>query len=92
MNGVAEDFFSRNSVYDNNGNFNLLNDEGELIEPLAVYDYDYRSYLQTIINNQNNLFSQVEYSNKLINECFTFISFVLIVSFLYTFIKNIIRK
>lgn len=51
----------------------------------AYYDYDYRSYLQTIINNQ-------EKQASLNNLGFTYLIFILTVAFMYLFIKNLIRK
>lgn len=68
---------------------------------LSSYGYDgyYAMQLDTIINNQNVLINNsnsfIENQNKtfnLLNEGFTFISFLFVVYFLYIFIKNMIRK
>lgn len=78
----------------NNENFsnNNIIDNTYIIDnatSLAAYDYyDYTEVverLDNIIDNQNKSFN-------LINEGFTFISFLVIIYFLYIFIKNMIRK
>lgn len=64
---------------------------GEL-EAQADYYYDYRNYLQTIINNQNTQISILQDTQKLANEGFTFISFILCIAGTYMLVKNFIRK
>lgn len=61
------------------------------LEPLA-YDYDYRSYCQTIINNQNKIIDNQEKSFNMINEFNTFMVFFLAIIFVYQLFKNFIRK
>lgn len=63
---------------------NIINDVSG-IETQVYYDYDYRNYLQTIINNQ-------EMQIKVLNEGFTFISFLLCIAGTYMLFKNFIRK
>ena len=68
-----ENLISDNIIFDNS--------EMSSLEPQAVYDYDYRTYLQTIINNQNSSF------NKL-----TSTIWFLAIVFAYLIFKNFIRK
>lgn len=63
------------------------------------YYYYYSKQLDTIIQNQNTLINNsniiIENQTKtfnLINEGFTFLSFLCVIYFLYIFIKNMIRK
>lgn len=67
----------------------------------SAYDdyYYYSKQLDTIIQNQNTLINNsniiIENQTKtfnLINEGFTFLSFLCVIYFLYIFIKNMIRK
>lgn len=70
------------------------------IQANAYDDYYYYSrQLDTIIQNQNTLINNsntiIENQAKtfnLINEGFTFLSFLCVIYFLYIFIKNMIRK
>ena len=68
------------------------NSEVSSIDPQAVYDYDYRSYLQTIINNQNKIIDNQDKSFSMINEFNTFMVFFLAIIFVYELFKNFIRK
>lgn len=81
-----------------------MNEINEIKEDTAVlssYDdyYYYSRQLDTIIQNQNTLINnsntvienQIKISN-LVNEGFTFLSFLCVIYFLYIFIKNMIRK
>lgn len=64
----------------------------EEISPQADYYYDYRGYLQTIVNNQNTQNTYLDNFYKLVNEGFTFFTFFLAIIFTYCFVKNMIRK
>lgn len=79
----------------------MNNEVNELLEnsieedtsTLAYNDYCYYSkQLDTIINNQNTIIQNQTKSFDLINQGFTFLSFLCVIYFLYIFIKNMIRK
>lgn len=80
---MENDIFSNNNVVNSD---NTIDNSTSLV---STYDfYDYREVIEkqnTIIENQNKVFN-------LINEGFTFLSFIIIIYFLYLFIKNMIRK
>ena len=67
-----------------NNNFIFSDSEMSSVETLA-YDYDYRSYLQTIINNQDKTF-------EMINGFNTYMIFFLAIVLVYQLFKNFIRK
>lgn len=64
---------------------NYVVDEGQVL----AYDYyDYRELIQqqnVIISNQNKTYD-------LLNQGFTFISFLFIILYIYIYFKNMIRK
>ena len=71
----------------------LENNIEEDTSTLAYDDYYYYSkQLDTIINNQNTIIQNQTKSFDLINQGFTFLSFLCVIYFLYIFIKNMIRK
>lgn len=75
--------FENNDIFTSNNNV----DFESTIDTYADW-YDYRDIItrqDTIIENQNKIFD-------LANQGFTFISFVLIIFFIYILIKNMIRK
>lgn len=76
---------------DSSTNITILGGQSGM-ELQSDYYYDYRSYLQTIINNQNTQISTLQDTQKLINEGFTFISFILCIAGTYMLVKNFIRK
>lgn len=80
---------SEENIIDNSVISSDLQSSG--LEPLA-YDYDYRSYCQTIINNQNKIIDNQEKSFSMINEFNTFMVFFLAIIFVYQLFKNFIRK
>lgn len=86
MNEIVNDFDT-----DNISSSDIL---AEGISPQAYdyYDYDYRSYLQTIINNQNELKTKIDKSNDICNAGFTTLLFCLSSAFMYVLVKNYIRK
>lgn len=75
-----------NTIFDSN---NIVYPESSLTSVDALADwYDYREIItrqDTIIENQSKTFD-------LVNQGFTFISFILILFFIYYLIKNMIRK
>ena len=79
-----ENLISDNIIFDNS--------EMSSLEPQAVYDYDYRTYLQTIINNQNSSFNKLNDLHNLINAGFTSTIWFLAIVFAYLIFKNFIRK
>lgn len=63
------------------------------ISTMAYDDYYYYSrQLDNIINNQNTIIENQNKSFDLVNQGFTFLSFLCVIYFLYIFIKNMIRK
>lgn len=69
----------------------LENNIEEDTSTLAYDDYYYYSkQLDTIINNQNTIIQNQTKSFDLINQGFTFLSFLCVIYFLYIFIKNMI--
>lgn len=70
--------------------------ENSIEEDTSTFAYDdyyyYSKQLDTIINNQNTTIQNQTKSFDLINQGFTFLSFLCVIYFLYTFIKNMIRK
>lgn len=72
-----------------NSNISDNNNITDLSEKALAYDYyDYREVIEkqnAIIENQNNTYNLLNYG-------FTFISFILIVFFIYSYFKNMIRK
>lgn len=62
------------------------------LDTQAYYDYDYRNYLQTIIDNQNEILTESKKSNEICNSGFTTLLFCLISVFCYVLVKNYIRK
>lgn len=71
---------------------NIVDTSVSGIDSQAYYDYDYRSYLQTIINNQNTVITNLQKSNDIANDGFTTLLFCLISAFCYILVKNYIRK
>lgn len=60
---------------------------------MAYDDYYYYSrQLDNIIDNQNIIIQNQNKSFDLVNQGFTFLSFLCVIYFLYIFIKNMIRK
>ena len=76
---------------DNFSNNNVINSDSASNYSTSLtsadwYDYsDVVSREDTIIENQNKTYD-------LINQGFTFLSFIIVIYFLYLFIKNMIRK
>lgn len=62
------------------------------LDTQAYYDYDYRDYLQTIINNQNEILTESKKIHDINNSGFTTLLFCLISVFCYVLVKNYIRK
>lgn len=63
------------------------------ISTMSYDDYYYYSrQLDNIINNQNIIIENQSKSFNLVNQGFTFLSFLCVIYFLYIFIKNMIRK
>lgn len=63
------------------------------ISTMSYDDYYYYSrQLDNIINNQNTIIQNQSKSFDLVNQGFTFLSFLCVIYFLYIFIKNMIRK
>ena len=57
-------------------------------ELMAFDDY----YYSTVISKQNTIIDNQNKTIDLINEGFSFLSFVFVFYFLYIFIKNLIRR
>lgn len=79
----------------NDNNIDNISDTdilAEGISPQADYYYDYRSYLQTIINNQNEQKTNISNLHNLVNIGFTCLICLLSISFIYSYVKNLIRK
>lgn len=76
-------------VIDNINNSDIL---AEGISPQADYYYDYRGYLQTIINNQNEQKANLSNLHSLVNVGFTSLVCLISISFIYCYVKNLIRK
>ena len=81
-----------NEIAVNNISDSNIVDDGErqtTSSGVLAYDYyDYREVIQQqniIIDNQTKLYD-------LVNSSFTFVSFILIISFIYIYIRNLIRK
>ena len=74
-----------------NNNFIFSDSEMSSVETLA-YDYDYRSYLQTIINNQNKIIDNQDKTFEMINGFNTYMIFFLAIVLVYQLFKNFIRK
>lgn len=68
----------------------------DLSDDTATMSYDdyyyYSRQLDNIINNQNTIIQNQSKSFDLVNQVFTFLSFLCVIYFLYIFIKNMIRK
>lgn len=83
---MNNDIISDNSSIDN---IDIIDNTRELSVSASPYDYysyyDVVSREDTIIENQNKVYD-------LVNQGFTFLSFIIIIYFLYMFIKNMIRK
>lgn len=62
------------------------------ISTMSYDDYYYSRQLDNIINNQNIIIENQSKSFNLVNQGFTFLSFLCVIYFLYIFIKNMIRK
>lgn len=78
---------------ENNNSYNnniVVDSKGELssISALAYDDY----YFQQIINKQDTIIGNQSNTYNLLNFGFTFISFILIIFFVYNYTKNMIRK
>lgn len=61
------------------------------IESLA-YDYDYRSYFQTMINNQSKIIDNQDLIFNMINQFNTFMVFFLAIIFVYQLFRNFIKR
>ncbi len=61
------------------------------IEPFA-YDYDYRSYCQTMINNQSKIIDNQDLIFNMINQFNTFMVFFLAIIFVYQLFRNFIKR
>ena len=59
---------------------------------LMAFDYDYRSYFQTITSNEGKIIDNQNKLFDLVNDFNTFLIFFLAVVFCYFLIKNFIRK
>lgn len=67
----------------------IVNLESSLISADTYADwYDYRD----IITRQDTIIENQEKTFDLVNQGFTFISFILVIFIVYTLIKNMIRK
>ena len=68
----------------------------DLSDDISTMSYDdyyyYSRQLDNIINNQNTIIQNQSKSFDLVNQGFTFLSFLCVIYFLYIFIKNIIEK
>lgn len=80
-----------NTVTDNISDTDILS-EGINSQAYDYYGYDYRSYFQTIISNQNELKTKIDKSNDICNAGFTTLLFCLLSAFMYVLVKNYIRK
>ena len=68
----------------------------DLSDDTSTMSYDdyyyYSRQLDNIINNKNTIIQNQSKSFDLVNQGFTFLSFLCVIYFLYIFIKNMIRK
>lgn len=76
---------------------NVINDfSNSPIDGTSTQAYDdyyyYSRQLDNIINNQNTIIQNQNKSFDLVNQGFTFLSFLCVIYFLYIFVKNMIRK
>lgn len=82
-----ENEIENNNSYNNNI---IVNGEGEMSSISALVYDDY--YFQQIINKQDTIIGNQSNTYNLLNFGFTFISFILIIFFVYNYMKNMIRK